>query len=102
MRVTNSARGRAIIITRMVVHAEQLERSLGVFRDMQAEVHANEPDTVFYQYYQSDDDRTVFWVHEVFATEAAKQHHLGRHPQRRKDFDEILAQPPEFSMVHEI
>jgi quinol monooxygenase YgiN len=93
---------RAIIVTRMRVHPEQLDRSLAVFADMQADVHANEPGTVFYQYYQADDDATVFWVHEVFANEAAKQHHLGNHGHRRADFDEILAQPPEFFMVHEI
>jgi quinol monooxygenase YgiN len=93
---------RATIITRLVVKEEMVERALAVFLDMQADVHANEPDAYFYRYYQSDDDPTRFFVHEVFTNVAAKRHHLGRHPQRKKDFDEILAEPPEFSMVHEI
>jgi quinol monooxygenase YgiN len=93
---------QATIITRLVVKAELVDRALAVFRDMQADVHANEPDARFYQFYQSDDDPTLFYVHEVFTDEAAKQHHLGRHPQRRRDFDEILAEPPQFAMVHEI
>jgi quinol monooxygenase YgiN len=93
---------RAVLITRIVVHADQVERSMMVFRDMQADVHANEPDTLFYQYYQADDDPTVFWVHEVFRHDAAKQRHVTRHPQRRADFDAILAHPPEFFAVHEV
>ena len=93
---------RATIITRLVVRADLVERALAVFRDMQADVHANEPGAWFYQYYQSDEDPTLFFVHEVFADQAAKEHHLGRHPQRKQDFDEILAEPPLFSMAHEI
>jgi quinol monooxygenase YgiN len=80
----------AVLITRMVVHPHELDRALRVFRDMQADVRANEPDTVAYQYY---------WVHEVFADDAAKQVHLGRHGQRRADFDAILAEPPQFHAV---
>jgi quinol monooxygenase YgiN len=92
----------AIIVTRMVVHADAVDRAVGVFRAMQDDVRAREPGTVFYAYYQADDDPTVFWVHEVFADDAAKQFHLGNHAQRRADFDAILAEPPEFHMVHEL
>ena len=88
-----------VLITRMVVRADELDRALGVFRDMQADVRANEPGTVSYQYYQGVDDPTVFWVHEVFADDAAKQLHLGRHGHRRADFDAILAEPPQFHAV---
>ena len=88
-----------VLITRMVVRADELDRALGVFRDMQADVRTNEPGTVSYQYYQGVDDPTVFWVHEVFADEAAKQLHLGRHGHRRADFDAILAEPPQFHAV---
>ena len=88
-----------VLITRMVVRADELDRALGVFRDMQADVRASEPGTVFYQYYQGVDDPTVFWVHEVFADDAAKQLHLGRHGHRRADFDAILAEPPQFHAV---
>ena len=92
----------AIIVTRMVVHAELVDRALDVFRAMQDDVRAQEPGAVFYAYYQADDDPTVFWVHEVFADDAAKQFHLGNHAHRRADFDAILAEPPEFHMVHEL
>ena len=88
-----------VLITRMVVHADELDRALGVFRDMQADVRANEPGTVSYQYYQGVDDPTVFWVHEVFADNAAKELHLARHGHRRADFDAILAEPPQFHAV---
>ena len=88
-----------VLITRMVVRADELDRALGVFRDMQADVRTNEPGTVSYQYYQGVDDPTVFWVHEVFADDAAKQLHLGRHGHRRADFDAILAEPPQFHAV---
>jgi quinol monooxygenase YgiN len=73
-----------------------------VFRTMQADVHSTEPGAVFYQYYQQDDDPTAFWVHEVFADEVAKQHHLGNHRQRRAAFDDLLAEPARFTAVHEI
>lgn len=86
-----------VLITRMVVHADLVDRALRVFRDMQADVRANEPGTIDYAYYQSADDPTVFWVHEVFADAAAKQAHLGRHGQRRADFDAVLAAAPEFN-----
>jgi quinol monooxygenase YgiN len=92
----------AIIVTRMVVHSHLVERAVDVFRAMQDDVRAQEPGTVFYAYYQADDDPTVFWVHEVFADDAAKQFHLGNHAQRRSDFDAILAEPPDFHMVHEL
>jgi quinol monooxygenase YgiN len=87
------------LITRLVVHESSLARAVSVFRDMEADVHANEPGTVEYRYYQSTSDATEFWVHEVFADDAAKQLHLGRHGQRRADFDAILAAPPEFNAV---
>jgi quinol monooxygenase YgiN len=92
----------AIIVTRMVVHPDAVDRAYDVFRAMQADVRATEPGAVFYAYYQDDADPTVFWVHEVFADDAAKQFHLGNHAHRRADFDAILAQPPEFHMVHEL
>jgi quinol monooxygenase YgiN len=93
---------RAIIVTRMVVHPHLVDRAIAVFRTMQDDVRAQESGTVFYAYYQADADPTVFWVHEVFADEAAKQFHLGNHAHRRADFDVILAEPPEFHMVHEL
>ena len=92
----------AIIVTRMVVHPDAVDRACDVFRTMQADVRTQEPGAVFYAYYQDDTDPTVFWVHEVFADEAAKRFHLGNHAHRRADFDAILAEPPEFHMVHEL
>jgi quinol monooxygenase YgiN len=86
----------------MVVHPDTVDRACDVFRTMQADVRTQEPGAVFYAYYQDDTDPTVFWVHEVFADEAAKQFHLGNHAHRRADFDAILAEPPEFHMVHEL
>lgn len=93
---------RAILITRMVVRPELVAHARGVFVDMQADVHANEAGTVFYQYYQDEADPTVFWVHEVFADDEAKRVHLGRHGKRRADFDLILAEPPVFNAVREL
>jgi len=87
------------LITRLVVHPSSVARAASVFADMEADVHANEPGTVEYRYYQSTSEPTVFWVHEVFADEGAKQAHLVRHGQRRADFDAILAAPPEFNAV---
>ena len=89
----------AVLITRLVVRSEEVERAVRVFCDMQADVRTNEPGTLDYQYYRGIDDPTVFWVHEVFADEAAKAVHLGRHRQRRPDFDAILAEPPQFHAV---
>lgn len=91
-----------VLITRMVVLPEALERSLRVFRDMQADVHVNEAGTISYQYYQDVKEPTIIWVHEVFADSEAKDVHLGRHSQRRPDFDAILAEPPVFHEVAEI
>jgi quinol monooxygenase YgiN len=87
------------LITRLVVHESSVARAVAVFRDMEADVLAHEPGTVEYRYYRSVADPCVFWVHEVFRDDAAKQVHLGRHGQRRADFDAILAAPPEFNAV---
>jgi quinol monooxygenase YgiN len=91
-----------VLVTRLRVHPHLVDRALAVFRAMQADVRAGEPGTLAYAYYQQDDDPTRFWVHEVFADDAAKQHHLGNHRQRRADFDELLAEPADFTAVHEI
>jgi len=91
-----------VLVTRLVVHPHLVERALEVFRAMQADVRAGEPGTLAYAFYQQDDDPARFWVHEVFADEAAKQFHLGNHRQRRADFDAVLAEPADFAAVHEI
>lgn len=91
-----------VLITKLVVRSDQIDRARRVFSDMQADVHANEPRTTFYQFYQQADKPTVFWVHEVFADQAAKTFHLGRHGQRGQDFKEILAEPPVFTPAREI
>jgi quinol monooxygenase YgiN len=91
-----------VLVTRLVVGAAHVARATEVFRAMQAAVHAEEPGTVFYRYYQEAADPTVFWVHEVFADQAAKDFHLGNHRARRADFDAILAAPPEFHEVREL
>lgn len=91
-----------VLITHMKVHRPEVDRALRVFSDMQADVRANEAGTTGYQYLQADDDPTEFWVYEVFADDAAKDAHLGRHGHRRADFDAILAMPAVFHWVHEI
>lgn len=92
----------AVLITRMVVHPEAVDQATSVFRAMQQDVHENEPGTLFYQYYRDRTQPTIFWVHEVFVDEAAKRVHLGRHGQRRADFDAILAEAPIFHEVAEL
>jgi pentatricopeptide repeat protein len=91
-----------VLITRLCVRTGHVDRALAVFRDMQADVRTNEPGTLAYQYYQAQEDPTVFWVHEVFADTTAKDVHLGRHGQRRADFEAILAEPPEFHAARAI
>jgi quinol monooxygenase YgiN len=91
-----------VLVTRLRVRPEMVERALEVFRAMQADVRAGEPGTIAYAYYQDDGDATGFWVHEVFADEAAKQFHLGNHRHRRADFDAVLAEAAQFWPVHEI
>lgn len=90
---------RVGIITRLRVHPHEIDHAIGVFAAMQADVLAHEPDTVEYRFYRDTDDETVFWVHELFADEAAKQQHLGNHAQRRADFDRVLAEPATFHLV---
>jgi quinol monooxygenase YgiN len=90
---------RVGIITRLAVHPHEIDHAIAVFSAMQADVLANEPGTVEYRYYRDTGDATVFWVHEVFADEAAKQQHLGNHRQRRADFDRVLAEPATFHLV---
>jgi quinol monooxygenase YgiN len=90
---------RVGIITRLRVHPHEVTRATAVFRAMQDDVLANEPGTVEYRYYRDASDATVFWVHELFADEDAKQRHLGSHGHRRADFDQVLAEPAVFHAV---
>ena len=90
---------RVGIITRLRVHPHEVDHAVAVFAAMQADVLALESGTVEYRYYRDDADETVFWVHELFADEAAKQQHLGNHGQRRADFDRVLAEPATFHLV---
>ena len=90
---------RVGIITRLRVHPHEVGHAVSVFAAMQADVLANEAGTVEYRYYRDADDETVFWVHELFADEAAKQAHLVGHRERRADFDRVLAEPAVFHVV---
>lgn len=90
---------RVGIITRLAVHPHEIDHAIAVFAAMQADVLALEPGTVEYRYYRDTHDDTVFWVHELFADDAAKQHHLGNHAHRRADFDRVLAEPATFHLV---
>jgi len=90
---------RVGIITRLQVHPHEVAHAAEVFRAMQADVLAHEPGTVEYRFYRDDADETVFWVHELFADEAAKQVHLVSHGERRADFDRVLAVPAVFYAV---
>jgi quinol monooxygenase YgiN len=90
---------RVGIITRLEVHAHEIDHAIAVFAAMQADVRAHEPATVEYRFYRDTDHETVFWVHELFADEAAKQQHLGNHAHRRADFDRVLAEPATFHLV---
>jgi quinol monooxygenase YgiN len=97
--VNSRADTRVGIITRLRVHPHEADRAIDVFRAMQADVLAHEPGTVEYRYYRDASDETVFWVHELFADEEAKQRHLGSHTHRRADFDRVLAEPALFHAV---
>jgi quinol monooxygenase YgiN len=90
---------RVGIITRLKVHSQEIAHAAAVFAAMQADVLSQESGTVEYRYYRDADDKTVFWVHELFADDDAKQRHLGNHRHRRADFDRILAEAPVFHMV---
>ena len=90
---------RVGIITRLKVHAHEVDHAVSVFAAMQADVLAHEPGTIEYRFYRDDADATVFWVHELFADDTAKQQHLGNHAQRRADFDRVLAEPATFHTV---
>ena len=90
---------RVGIITRLKVHPHEVDHAISVFAAMQADVLAHEPGTVEYRYYRDQSDDTVYWVHELFADDAAKEQHLGNHAQRRADFDRVLAEPATFHLV---
>ena len=69
----------AILITELVVQPDKVEHALEYLRAMQADVHANEPYTGFYQMYRMQERPNEFCVVEVFENEAGKAAHLARH-----------------------
>jgi quinol monooxygenase YgiN len=90
------------LITRLVVDPAKIDRAMPFFIAMQADVHDNEPDATFYQWYQQKDAPNVFWVVEIFADAAAKDFHMARHQWREGEFGELLIEPPVFNDVASI
>ena len=86
-----------MILARLQARASQVEVVRDLLGDMARSTWEGEPDTLSYSVYQDRDDPAVFWVHEVFASAAALQHHLERHEWRRPGFDAALAEPAAFN-----
>lgn len=90
------------LIARLVVQPAKMAEAKEYFQSMQDDVFANEPDIVFYRFFQQDDKPEQFWVVEVFKDTRAKEFHLERHAWRVPDFDKLLAEPAEFNAVAEL
>ena len=90
------------LVTRLVVEKTKVAEAREYFQAMQADVFANEPDIVFYSFFQQQDRPEQFWVVEVFKDTKAMEFHLERHAWRVPDFDEILSEPAEFNAVTEL
>jgi quinol monooxygenase YgiN len=88
---------REVILARLQARESQVEVVRELLGDMARSTWAGEPDTLSYSVYQDRGDPTVFWVHEVFASADALQHHLDRHEWRRPGFDAALAAPAAFN-----
>ena len=63
-------------LSRMKIKPEKQEEYLELVRNLTAEVLANEPDTLEYQFYKLRDDPYGYAVYESFTDEAAEQAHL--------------------------
>jgi quinol monooxygenase YgiN len=71
-----------VIITHLTVKPDKVEEARLVWKDMVADVTANEPGTTLYRFYTDDDRPNVFWAYEQFADAEAKAIHLARHQHR--------------------
>lgn len=60
----------------MTIKAEKKAEYLDLVRKLTAAVHANEPDTLSYQFYKLRDEELGYAVFESFTDEAAEQAHL--------------------------
>ncbi|MDX2238256.1 MAG: putative quinol monooxygenase [Hyphomonadaceae bacterium] len=63
------------IVARMKVKADQIEAFKAVFKDLAAQVRANEPGNTLYELFQTKDDPTQFVVMEKYVDEAALAAH---------------------------
>jgi len=86
-----------VILARLQAQPGKAEVVRELLDEMARSTWESEPETLSYSVYQDRDDPAVFWVHEVFASAAALQHHLDRHEWRRAGFDAALAAPAEFN-----
>jgi quinol monooxygenase YgiN len=88
--------GREVVLSRLQAQPAKVEAVRALLADMARSTWQEEPEALSYSVFQEREDPTVFWVHEVFASAAALQHHLERHEWRRPSFDAALAGPAEF------
>ena len=91
----------AFIMTRLVVDPDKVDGALDLFREMSEDVAANEPGTVDYRFLRDDRQPEVFWCWQVYADEAARTEHLGRHGHRAPQFAAVLAEPAAMSLLSE-
>ena len=93
---------REIILARLEARPSEVEAVRELLADMARSTWECEPDTLSYSVYRDRENPAVFWVHEVFASAAAFEHHLARHEWRRPRFDAALAKPAEFEFCREL
>jgi quinol monooxygenase YgiN len=90
------------VIATIKVHEAKAEEAKTFFKQLAAEVLANEPGTLAYVLNQRKDDPTVFMAYEKYESDAALGVHSKNLGAKAAEFGAFLAGAPEIVVLDEI
>lgn len=92
----------ACVVATIKVKEEKLEEAKAFFRQLAAEVKANEPGTLTYVFHQRRDDPLAFVVYEKYESDEAFALHSKNLATKGADFAALMSGPPDIVLLEEI
>ena len=78
------------IVTHIIVDPDKLDLGNAFAEDITADVLANEPGTIFYQFYRHAERPNEMWAVQTYRDEEARKTHLSHHKHRGASSAEFM------------